>query len=996
MGAEGLRALAYTAPTVASCLLCLAAFVAIVFPRRAAARAVGANGLAVAMIAQLVWGAGFVGELFSSSLASKIDWDDVQVLPAFATSLGMLWFAMAYTGRAFRRPWLAWPLVGFLPAVTSLFILTSRWHGVARPHARLLPGDPFDELVYDLTPLDLLGYLYAWGVQLVAIGLLVLEMRRRPRIFRVPLAIVAFGCALPSVSIVVFFAGGTVLGQRDSTPLSFGVGAALVAWALLRHQFFDLIPIARDKIIEAVPDPIVVVDASDRVVDANLAARSILADAVVGAPLRRVLPSWEGLVAAHAEPAWHAEVAHASTDGERFYELRVAELRDPGGQRRGRAVVMHDITDRRRAAVASEQRFRAVFEQTFQFIGVLGLDGALLEANRAALDLVGARLEDVIGRPFVETAWWSHSAVEQEKLEEAIVKARGGETVRFEATHPGAGGELHHVDFSLKPAIDADGRTTLLVAEGRDVTELKSAEGQKRTLEMQLLQAQKMESLGRLAGGVAHDFNNLLTVILGNATLMRTLYPSADPQGFLDGIEHASKSAAELTRQLLAFGRRQVLERRVVDVRTIVERFRTLLGRLIGETIQIDVAVSASPATALVDPAQIEQMVVNLAINARDAMPDGGKLTIRVAVVVIDDQSASTLAIPAGPCVELSVTDTGSGMSEGLRAQIFEPFFTTKATGKGTGLGLSIVYGAVQQNEGVIAVASKVGEGTTFRILFPLVDAAADARDVADSTLPRGRERVWLVEDQPLVRSFVEKALVQLGYQVRSFASGEQALEALASLDSADLLLTDLVLPNLDGFTLSTRIQEARPGIRVVFASGHSDDVLLRHGGLPAGARFISKPFTVEDLARTVRASLDEGKAPAPESPHVLVIDDDPMICTLVATLLQTLGCTVSTLEDAGDAHGAIASAAARGASIDLVLLDLNLGGSSGLDVCRDLRARGVDVAIVCMSGDTRDRAACAEAGFDGVLDKPVGVLGLRACLQGHAGQRHVPPPAAG
>ena len=471
MGTEGLRALAYTAPTVASCLLCLAAFVAVVFPRRGARRAVGASGLAVAMIAQLVWGAGFVGELFSPSLASKIDWDDVQVLPAFATSLGLLWFAMAYTERRFGRPWLAWPLVSLLPAVTSLFILTSRWHGVARPNARLLPGDPFDELVYDLTPLDLLGYLYTWGVQLVAIGLLVLEMRRRPRIFRLPLAIVAFGCALPSVSVVIFFAGGTVLGQRDSTPLSFGVGAALVAWALLRHQFFDLIPIARDKIIEAVPDPIVVVDERDRVVDANLAARSILAEDVVGAPLGRFLPSWEALVTAHGEPSWHAEVAHASAHGERFYELRVAELRDLGGQRRGRAVVLRDITDRRREAFASEQRFRAVFEQTFQFIGVLGLDGVLLEANRAALDLVGARLEDVVGRPFVETAWWSHSTVEQEKLEDAIVRARDGETVRFETTHPGPGGERHHVDFSLKPARDADGRTTVLV--GRDLTDLR-------------------------------------------------------------------------------------------------------------------------------------------------------------------------------------------------------------------------------------------------------------------------------------------------------------------------------------------------------------------------------------------------------------------------------------------------------------------------------------------------------------------------------------------
>jgi signal transduction histidine kinase/CheY-like chemotaxis protein len=510
---------------------------------------------------------------------------------------------------------------------------------------------------------------------------------------------------------------------------------------------------------------------------------------------------------------------------------------------------------------------------------------------------------------------------------------------------------------------------------------------QRELLLEQFAAAQRMEALGRLAGGVAHDFNNLLTVILGNASVLRSLLPPPTSHEFLSGIEHAGQSAAELTRQLLVFGRKDVLERRVVDLRDILTRLRPMLARLLGDDVRIDLRVCAGVANASVDPTQIEQIAVNLAVNARDAMPDGGTLVIELDVVALDDATAASLRCEPGPYVRIAVSDTGVGMVDEVRTRVFEPFFTTKPTGKGTGLGLSIVYAAVKQNDGALSLESEPSRGTTFRILFPLVAASEKVVDVSDRRLPRGSERIWLVEDQPLVRSFVENALSRLGYAVRAFASAEHLLDSMAALEGADLLLTDLVLPRMDGRALAERVVAARPTTRVVFASGYSDAVDARHGALPPGAPFVSKPFTVEGLANAVRAALD--KPGGPGCRHVLVIDDDPMNLTVVAHLLESLGCAVTTMSDPGAVAATLAAAAGTGTPIDLLLLDNHLEGASGLETCRRLRQSGVDVAIVCMSGDAGPQRAYEEAGFDGLLAKPIDHDTLRSCVERYAGWSH-------
>jgi PAS domain S-box-containing protein len=618
--------------------------------------------------------------------------------------------------------------------------------------------------------------------------------------------------------------------------------------------------------------------------------------------------------------------------------------------------------------------FVALVETSTDLVAMASFDGQILFINKAGRELCGIA-PDQDARKLKLSDFHTEDGMARAKIIQEHGKWEGEGVLRHFSTH-----ELIPVHVSSFIARGKNGEALCFATVQTDLRET-------RRLESRLREAQRMEALGRLAGGVAHDFNNMLTVILGNATLVGASLSGSPLQKRVEEIEHAAESAATLTHQLLVFGRRQVLERRVVDVRDIVGRLQPLLARLIGEDVRVEVALGPDPATALVDPTQVEQILVNLGLNARDAMPEGG--TLRIGVVTLP-HAGTRPGLPVGPSVRVSVTDTGTGMNEDVKAHAFDPFFTTKAPGKGTGLGLSIAYGAAQQNEGVLSFESEVGRGTTFFLHFPLSSGAERAATAEEADLRGGGERVWLVEDQPLVRSFIEAALSRLGYSVRSFASGEQLLEAMASLGTADLLVTDLVLPNVDGSTLAKRVRARRPAMPVVFASGYSDDVLAQKGNLPEGAAILSKPFTVRMLAEAVRTALDrEQRSRLPGCRHVLVIDDDPLVLTVVSEILESLGCIVTAHDGVGSVAEALAATSGKSAPVDLVLVDVQLGRLSGVEVCRQLRQAGVDTAVLCMSGAPLAANVWAEAGFDGVLGKPLSHAALSACVQRYGGWSH-------
>ena len=541
------------------------------------------------------------------------------------------------------------------------------------------------------------------------------------------------------------------------------------------------------------------------------------------------------------------EVTAARRDGFEFpVELTVVPSRQ--GERWMFAASVRDITERRRAEEAlreSEQRHRALVDYTFDGF-VITEGGVVREANRGFAQMFGYSVDEVIGKS-------ASDFVAPESRDAVLRRVQAGEEGAFNVVGIRSDGRRIQVETVAK--MYKHGDKPLRLTALRDVTD-------RRQLEDQFRQSQKMEAVGRLAGGVAHDFNNLLTVITSYSQLLLDDLGALDPRRTdLEEIRKAAAGAATLTRQLLAFSRQQVLEPKVLDLNVVVAGAGKMLKRLIGEDIELVTDLAAELGTVKADPGQLEQVIMNLAVNARDAMPMGGKLTISTRNTdVAENEGRLHGLVPAGPYALIAVSDSGVGMDEQTQARIFEPFFTTKEQGKGTGLGLATVYGIVKQSEGFIVVDSETGCGTTFKIYLPRVDLRADA-DVGHTAAPaslRGVETVLVAEDAGGVRTVARQVLKRHGYVVLTAADGQSALDLAGDQDGPiHLLVTDVIMPEMSGRQLADRLREARPELKVLFVSGYTDDAIVRHGILEPGIAFLQKPFTPEALARKVREVLD-------------------------------------------------------------------------------------------------------------------------------------------
>ncbi len=517
-------------------------------------------------------------------------------------------------------------------------------------------------------------------------------------------------------------------------------------------------------------------------------------------------------------------------------------------------ITMTDITVQKRAEWSRDMH-TAAFNATTNAIFITDPKGVIETVNETFTTLTGYALHEAVGRtPGDLLKSGEHDSRFYHDMWRTILD---GKVWSRETTNRRKNGSHFVVELTVIPVRDTSGAITHFVAVSRDLTEV-------RLQSQRLMQAQRMETVGRLAGGIAHDFNNLLTVINGTASVAQRELSAGDPiRQDLREIEQAGKRAAQLTRQLLAFSRKQIMSFERLDLSAMLHGMRGVVRRLFGPDVTVSLSAPKDVGHVRADPAQLEQVILNLVLNARDAMPAGGTLGINVRDRELDEDFAATHpGVVAGSYVELSVADTGAGMSTETAARIFEPFFTTKAMGDGTGLGLAMVYGIVKQSGGCVFVESELGHGSTFTIFLPRVEHL-DPGDVTDETPPlprsdRGNESILIVEDEPAILRLAERLLRVAGYHVLTASSGAEALVLLA--DEAleiELMLTDMVMPGMSGWELAVQAKRLRPHVCCIFTSGYTDSLSLPVS-LEAGfANFIAKPYTASQLTRIVRDVLD-------------------------------------------------------------------------------------------------------------------------------------------
>jgi PAS domain S-box-containing protein len=534
------------------------------------------------------------------------------------------------------------------------------------------------------------------------------------------------------------------------------------------------------------------------------------------------------------------------------------------GKVKGFLGIARDITERKKAeeALRQEKDFNLTLVQASPlFFVAIGPDGKTLMMNEAMLHALGYTIDEVVGKDYLSTFVPVADREVLLPIFQRLVNQKES-TLNENHVQTKEGRELL-VEWHGRPVFKASGDLDYFFGVGIDVTQRKQVAEKMASLQEQLRQSQKMEAIGRLAGGIAHDFNNLLTVIKGYTQLSLNETKEGDPlRGNIEEIKKASDRAADLTRQVLAFSRRQIMEVKVLDLNDLLQNLDKMLRRIIGEDIELVMLLGKDLGRVKADPGQIEQVVMNLAVNAKDAMSEGGKLIIETGNVELDEAYANAhVAVTPGPYVMIAVSDTGTGMPPEVRDRVFEPFFTTKGKAKGTGLGLSTVYGIVKQSGGNIWVYSEPGQGTTLKIYLPRVDEPAERlkAQVMGEELPHGSETILIVEDDKEVRKLAVRILTRQGYTVLDGSYGAEAFNVCRQHKGPiHLLVTDVVMPGLDGRALSESLSKLHPEMKVLYMSGYTEDAIIHRGVMEKGMNYVQKPFTVSGLVNKVREVLDK------------------------------------------------------------------------------------------------------------------------------------------
>ena len=860
------------------------------------------------MLSVALWSLAYALELGSPDLETKLLWAKIKYFGVVIVPAAWLFFVLMYTK---RKQWLSLHkivLLAIVPLITLILVWTNNLHGLI--WGRIGPNSS------SLFPMPVLAHgawfwvhtTYSYLLLLFATILVLEAVVRSSQLYRHQTGGLLIAAFAPWTGTALQMIGLPPLSNMDLTPFAFTLTGFALAWSVFGFGLLNLVSIARQAVIESMVDIVIVINALNRIVDLNPSAQRIIgltASEAIGQPAENVLANWPDLLAQNPEiTEAHSEIVLGEKETRRYFDLNISRLHDQHNLLTGRLIVLHDITERKQAeevmqkahdelerqvkartaelSVANERlqeslmligRAKREWESTAdslpQLICLLDNQGSILRANRTlerwnlghVVNVKGQKIHDLVHPRCTDPDCYLRNLWPQ-----AWQKLTCGKSTELEVEDRAM---ERHLLIQVQPILaqpyrEGEETSSYAVFVLNDITERRRAEREIAALEEKLRQAQKMEAIGRLAGGIAHDFNNLLTPITGYSQLvLRMLSPSDPMRNDLQEIRKSAERAAKLIRQMMSFSRRQPVKPQVININDILLDLDKMLRRLIGEQIELVTIAAPDLGSVKVDPGQFEQVIVNLAVNARDAMPKGGKLILETSNVTLDkDYTYEHAAMLPGKYVRVTVSDTGIGMNEQVKARLFEPFFTTKEEGKGTGLGLATCYGIINQSGGYILVYSEIGQGTTFKIYLPRIEDEVVFLPLRDDIgyLPTGNETVLLVEDEALVRGLAVRVLREHGYTVMEAANGDEAMRILSQHtgEKIHLLLTDVVMPHMGGKELAELVQTLRPDTKVLYTSGYTDTVLVNyHGLLSPNIAFLEKPYSPGSLLRKVREVLD-------------------------------------------------------------------------------------------------------------------------------------------
>ena len=861
----------YFLHSLGSALICGALAVFLAIHRRVA----GARHLMALMIAVGQWALTYALEFRSTTLATKLFWVRLEYFGGAWTSFFVLLFVLFITG---NEAWMTRPrliTLTALPVVTPLLALTNDWHHLMWRQAWIKGDGLATVMFYHRGPGFWLFAGASYLMLLAASVVLVRSYRNARHLHRKQLGIILFGIAAPWLGNALYLFDLSPFYQLDLTPVAFTLSGLAFAWGLLRYQLLDILPMAREAVLDAIGDAVFVLDANDRIVDLNPAALRLAgrqAHSVVGKSMNE-LPSLFTAIASHrsSKPV-QVEIELEGEDGPRIIDLKVSPLLDRYGKSGGWLSIFQDVTDRKqfeKALGESEEKFRSISANALDAIVMIDPGNQICFWNKAAEDIFGYRAKEVIGQqifallapPDYHQAYFKAFSCFLESGEKPVA----GRTVELAAVHKN--GRLLSLELSVS-ALQLKGQWHA-VGILRDISERKRAESEQEKLRIQLQQAQRMEAIGTLAGGVAHDLNNILSGIVSYPDLILMQLPADSTlRKPIATMQASGQKAAAMVQDLLALARRGVIVSEVVDLNDVVTTYLTSPEHqaLMSHHPLVRVTSRLAPDIhhMMGSPVHLSKAVMNLVANAAEAMPDGGTIVVSTGNRPTDRPIRGYDKVCHGGCVVLKVADSGTGISPEDRERIFEPFYTRKVMGRsGTGLGMSVVWGTVKDHQGHIDLETRLGRGSCFTLYFPATRKPAPKQRVRRPLAQmQGRgETILVVDDENQQLEIAAEMLSSLNYAVTAVPSGEAAVGWVKS-HRADLIILDMIMgPGMDGLETCRAIWAHRPGQRIVIASGYSETERVLEAQRLGASRYLPKPYSLEAMAMAARAAL-EGDLP--------------------------------------------------------------------------------------------------------------------------------------